>query len=447
MRRLTSFFDQLRRRGSSLRESRLARETGWLVSAKLVQGISSVLATMVVARHLGPGVFGQLSIAVATASLVATSAALGLESIATRELSLPSQLAARSSVVSTLRRLRALGAGLGTLLLLIMALTPIAEKHAISALLLVLCLLPIAQVGDLHEWRLIAAGKSKVVALIAVLVSPAAALVRLGLAIAGSGVFAFAWILVFEWVARSMLLAIAGRALSQADSIADQDFAPRAMGLLRESMPLLLAGIAVFVYMRIDQFMIAGMLDPRSVGLYSAIVTLSEVPLVLPVLLLRAALPTLTTQAAEDPDAMNRTFVRLLRFCFYLHAAGAVIASISAEFIVEILFGSSYRDASFAFRILVLGAPFVALGVISSAWLVINRCTKHAFHRTILGALTNIGLNFALIPAYGIGGAAMATVAAFAVASLLADLLYPQSRELFWLKLYAMTGWKRRQPL
>lgn len=429
----------------ALSSSRILQQAGWLAIAKVVQGLASVLATFVVARSLGPTAFGELSLATAVASFVAATATLGLEQIATRELTSDESLNDRN-VLPVLRRMRIAGAVVGSCVLLALAYVPYMSAFGVSGLLLVLCILPLAQAGDLWEWRLIAIGHSKRVAIIAAMLSPLAALARVGLALSGAGVAAFAWMLIAEWALRSILLSIASRGFAVESQGQVPALFTKAISLLRDSMPLLLSGIAVFVYMRIDQFMIAAMLGTRQVGLYSAVVTLAEAPLVLPALLLRAALPALTRQSTVDPEQCDHTLRSLMRSGFYLHALIAILLCAFASPIVVLLYGDSFREAAMAFRLQVLAAPFVALGVLSSAWLVLQRCTGHALRRTAIGAIANIVLNLLLIPRYGIAGAAAATLIAQVIATYVADAFYTQTYDLFLMKTRALLP-EFRDPL
>ena len=356
-----------------LRDSHVARQFGWLAMAKIVQGVASLAAALAVARALGPVEFGALSLAIAIASFVAMIAALGLEQIATREL-VAADAGART--LALLRRLRWSGALLGGAALLAISVLPQVRALGAQHLVLILALLPLAQVGDLAEWRLIAAGHGRRVAMAVVAVSPLAALVRVVLAFGGYGVVAFAWVLVAEWTLRSVLLSWLARGLGRQSGEGAATVALRdALELLRESTPLLLAGIAVFAYMRIDQFMIAAMLGQQQVGLYSAVVTLAELPLVVPTLLLRAALPTLTRQSMDNPATRDRTLVRLMGVSVYLHLVMSVVLALLAEPLVVLAYGEAYRGAAEAFRLQVLAAPLVALGVLSSGWLVLERRT------------------------------------------------------------------------
>jgi PST family polysaccharide transporter len=135
-----------------------------------------------------------------------------------------------------------------------------------------------------------------------------------------------------------------------------------------------------------------------------------------------------------------------MRSGFYLHASIAIVLAAFAEPIVVMLYGEPFREATSAFRLQVLAAPFVALGVLSSAWLVLQRCTGHALRRTLIGAVTNIALNLLLIPRYGIAGAAAATLAAQMIATYAADAFYTQTRDLFMMKTHALLPGFRGSP-
>lgn len=426
----------LRDAATWLRSSLVARQFGWLVSAKVAQGISSLVAGVAVARSLGPQHYGVLSLAIAAASLVGVVASLGLEQIATREF-----VASGSPLrtLTLLRRLRLTGAILGSILLATAGWMPMFRDSGALPSMLVMALLPLAQVGDLAEWRLLAAGQGRRVAVMSACVALLAAIVRIWLASASASVTTFAWLLVVEFGVRSLGLTATARHLTtdRSGSIAGPSLND-ALALLRESVPLLFAAVAVFVYMRLDQFMIAAMLNPSEVGIYSAVVTLAELPLVLPMLLLRSALPTLTRQSAGPPGQRDETLTVLMGTSFYLHLAVATLLSLIAGPLLTALYGAPYLHGASAFRMQVLASPFVAFGVLSSAWLVLERRTGHALRRTVIGAVANIGLNLFAIPRWGIAGAAAATLVAQIFATWLADALYSETRGLFIMKARAL---------
>lgn len=413
-------------------------QTGWLTVAKLCQGATSLASTLVVARWLGPDAFGQLSLVITTAVLCGSIATLGLENIATRELSRDAAFGSvNRDVLPALQSIRWAGAIGGCLLLVLGAAVSPPSRYGVAGLLLILSLLPLAQAGDVAEWRLIAARQGNKVALVVMAVSPLAAVARIALAMAGAPMIAFAWTLVAEWFSRSVFLSLLARH-TPTSALLPGKTTPTRTRLLRDAFPLMLAGIAVYVYMRIDQFMIAAMLGRHQLGLYSASASVSEAPLILPAILLKVLLPVLARQG--DEAAAERTLTRAMRGSFYFHLiVAAVLVAVSGP-LVTALYGPTYAGASTAFSIQVISAPFVSLGVLSSAWLVIGHRTGHAVRRTLLGALTNIALNLVLIPRYGIAGAALATLIAQVVATLLADLCFQDTRVLFRIKMASILG-------
>jgi PST family polysaccharide transporter len=81
---------------------------------------------------------------------------------------------------------------------------------------------------------------------------------------------------------------------------------------------------------------------------------------------------------------------------------------------------------------------FVFMGVGTSSWFIAEGLTQFALRRTLLGAITNILLNFFLIPSYGGVGAAIATVISQAVASFLSHASHPKTRKIFKLQLKSL---------
>jgi PST family polysaccharide transporter len=116
----------------------------------------------------------------------------------------------------------------------------------------------------------------------------------------------------------------------------------------------------------------------------------------------------------------------------------------AARPIILFLYGQEYAEAVEPFRVIVLASPFIALGVLSSAWLVISRNTGHALRRTMMGLIVNVLLNLALIPRFGLIGASIATVAAQIVATFLGDLPFKNTRPLFNMKCRAMLPFSSR---
>jgi len=81
---------------------------------------------------------------------------------------------------------------------------------------------------------------------------------------------------------------------------------------------------------------------------------------------------------------------------------------------------------------------FVFLGIVQSGYDITEGLTWAATQRATLGALTNIGLNFILIPRYGAAGAAVATLISYGCSAFLLNLVRKPTRPVFALQLRAL---------
>jgi PST family polysaccharide transporter len=66
-----------------------------------------------------------------------------------------------------------------------------------------------------------------------------------------------------------------------------------AKSLLQDSWPLILSGIVIMIYMRIDQVMLGQMVGDESVGVYSVAVKISELWYFVPIAIVNSVFPSI----------------------------------------------------------------------------------------------------------------------------------------------------------
>jgi len=98
------------------------------------------------------------------------------------------------------------------------------------------------------------------------------------------------------------------------------------------------------------------------------------------------------------------------RLLVILTVPGVVLLSMNAKGIIHLIFGSDYDGAVMPFRMLVWAAGTAVVSRLFHNTLV--ACERqHGYMKLILiSAAFNLGCNFALIPGYGLVGAATATI-------------------------------------
>jgi O-antigen/teichoic acid export membrane protein len=109
--------------------------------------------------------------------------------------------------------------------------------------------------------------------------------------------------------------------------------------------------------------------------------------------------------------------------------------------IICVLFGESYANAHSVLRIHAWAGVFVGLNNAAWRWHMAENNQKLAFFRLLAGALLNILLNYYLIPAMNIVGAAIATLISHSIATVFANVFFKETHELFYMQMRSFYRW------
>lgn len=147
--------------------------------------------------------------------------------------------------------------------------------------------------------------------------------------------------------------------------------------------------------------------DLGAVGLFAAAVTVAEMAVQLPPLLLSALLPRFSEQhglgARDEMHRLYRTMTALIAMlivplCFGLAAIAPVL--------VPLLFGAQFADAAAVASVLLIAAAVSSLGVTTFYLLQSIGKTGFLLMSNGVGLIGTIALGFLLVPRYGLIGAA-----------------------------------------
>jgi PST family polysaccharide transporter len=395
---------------------RVARNAAWLMGDRVVRAGVGVLLVVWIARYLGAERFGIYNYVLAFVSIFSGVATLGLDAIAIRDLiDRPEQ---RGRILGTVFWLKLAG-GVAAYVALVVAIAIVSPDMlglaavAGSALLF--------QSADVVECWFQSGNRMKY----AVLARNAAffvlAGVKVGLLLGGASVM----VLLAAGVAEVALAAAILLVMYQRDA--------RGLGgwrfdrtlvaqLLRDAAPMLVSALAILLYMRIDQVMIASLAGYREVGVFSAAVRLTEVWYFIPVALMAALFP-LMVSARRDAGIDDRARTALLFGA--MGWAGIVLAaatSLGSSWLVALFYGDAYAGAAPVLALQAWMAAFVFFGVARGRWLVANNRHRDGMFVDVAGVLINVGANLLLIPRYGAYGAAMASLITGFGANLLVGL-------------------------
>jgi len=186
--------------------------------------------------------------------------------------------------------------------------------------------------------------------------------------------------------------------------------------LLLYSWPLIISGIMVSLYMKIDQIMLQNIAGVKEAGAYATVASLSEAWNFIPSVIVTSLFPAILNAKRDDIGRYKKRIQHLYDLMVYLSVPTAIVITFAAPLIYK-LYKPEYAYAAPTLSVHIWSGVFVFLGAASSQYLIAENYNKLTFIRTGFGAIVNIVLNLILIPKMGMMGAAIATLAAYAGAT------------------------------
>jgi len=435
------------RKGSSLRKSmptdgrilspgfrKIIGNAGWLTLDRAVRlGVGAFIGIWM-ARFLGPSQFGSLGFAISFVALFSTLTTLGLENIIVREVIRNPKKT--SEILGTGFVLRCAGCAVAPLIAVVTIRLLQPDDHQALLLVSLLSLGLVFQAFDTIDSFFQSEVKSRLTVWARNSAFVLVAVGRVFLIEKKAPLWAFAAAQVVELGLAAIGLAIAYRAIGGRFSL--WRFRPtRAIQLLSHSWPVILSGMAIMIYMRIDMVMLKAMQGDTAAGIYAAATRISEVWYFVPSIVVSSVSPAIM-RAKSDPVRYYRWLAKLFSLMTFTALVVGSCIALSAKWIIHLLFSDAFRDAAPVLAVHVWASVFVFLGVAQAPWDLSENRLKLSFYRTLGGAVANIILNLVLIPRYSALGAAVATVISYGISSVFGNALSSVTRPIFFLQLQSI---------
>ena len=407
----------IRAKLSSADAQKVVGNTGWLLADKLIKAGGELTIGLWMARYLGPKDFGLLSYAIAFLGLFGAVAPMGLNKIVVRDLvqqpECHGQILGTALVIRLISGIFLAAIAIGT----IFYLKPSDERVHWVVLMAAIAL--VLQTSDVISYWFQAQMRVRPDVFARSTGYLLTSNIKMSLILRQASVLAFGVLLWVEAAIRTFGLAFAYLKAGQAIQHLQFSF-KRAKLLLSSSWPLVLSGIAVTIYMRIDQIMLGQMVGDEAVGIYSAAVRLSEAWYFMPVAIASSSLPMLLASKQIDSERYYRQLRNLFRTTIGVTYCIVIPTSILAQPLMDLLLGQNYESAGIVLSIHIWSGLFVSLGVVRQLWMTAEDLLIFSFMATALGAFSNVTINYLTIPYYGATGAAIATLVSYALAAFLA---------------------------
>lgn len=397
---------------------------GWLLGARILTLGVSFLATLYIARNLGPESFGQLSYALSFIGLFGFIASLGIDGILYRDLiRYPER---KEALLGTALFIK-LVAGTFAAGMAIMLSFFLSTDDVSSILILILAATFILNAFQIIQFEFQARADSKYPSLVAVAIAIVLNVLKVIVIAVGEGVIYLACILLLE----SVLYALAylwvymrqhGRSLAHWHF--DRTYA---VSLLKDSFPLIALSAFSIIYARIDQVFIKHLIDAHAVGIYDAAVRVAEIWSFLPGLLIAALFPAIVNAKSVSVEMYNRRLGRLAALLMGIAISTALVVSLSAPLIMRTLYGEAFMSGVPVLQVYVWAFIGTSLGILITQYLVTENLRRLLTFVAFVPMVVNVLLNMLWIPTHGVVGAAYATLISYSLMPFML-LIFRQTR-------------------
>jgi len=414
--------------------NKVISNVGWLSAEKFLNMLLTFFVGVYVVRYLGAENFGKLSYSMSFVGLFTAIAQLGLTDIVVRNILQDKKFT--KEILGTSLVLK-LSSALLTSVLIGFAIWKFNDDMQIRWMSLIIALSLVFEAFDVIYFWFQSKVMSRPIAIIRSIQLLLSSMVKLLFITQKLPLMAFAWLILANSLFRAVGMIIAY--VKQKQSIFHWQVGfSRARSLLKDSWPLILSGVMITIYMKIDQVMLGNMSDIREVGNYAAAAKVSSIWYFLPTAICSSVFPAIIRAKERSKQEYYSRLQQLYDLVAWISIAIAIPMTFFSGYLMTTLLGEEYVTAGTILALHIWAAPFVFLGVARGKWLVAENLTRFSLAATSLGAITNVLLNLFLIPSSGGSGAALATIISYAIASHIACLFYPPIFKTGWMMTKAL---------
>ncbi|RLM07275.1 polysaccharide biosynthesis export protein [Gibbsiella quercinecans] len=396
----------------------------WLSGDSIFRMGLGFIVSVWLARYLGPEKFGLFNYALAIIAIYTSVASLGMNGVVVRELIRAPEDSGR--IMGTSFLLQVLGSFVATLLVILT--TILLRPNEWDILLVVLVMIPsiLFRSTDVIKYWFESTISSKNTVIAQNIAFMVSSLAKVAAMLLGASYITLAITVSLEaLIVGIVLIILYKRKRISIRWIVDYSEAKR---LFSQSWPLVLSGLALMLYMRIDQIMIGNLISNAAVGVYSVAVKMIEVWYFFPIAIVSSLFPKIIEEKYKSEDKYNNRMQFLYDLMVISGVCLAIVVTFLSDIIIDFFYGLQYKDASSLIKIYAWVSIFYFLSSASGRWYINEGLQMYAFTRNLFGLIICVALNFILIPLYGLKGSAIATLVAYFCAAYLFDAFHKKTR-------------------
>ncbi|MFA5163064.1 MAG: flippase [Patescibacteria group bacterium] len=383
--------------------------TSWLFLAQLVSLVISFFIGVIIARRLGPELYGTLNYALSLTTILGIFFCFGIDAAMNRELiKYPEK---EKSLLGTFWVIKLLGGFLTLASVIFISIWKNFDVLTFS-LVVLFAFVFIGQSFNVITLFFQARVESKKSSLAQI----GASLVSLSLKIiwlfSSLNLLVLAIIYLSDVIFNSLFLILYYRRGS--GSLRQWRFDCKVFrNIITSGGLLMFSGVAILAILKIDQVIIGQFLGKTEVGFYAVADRLTEVWDFIPRLICLSLFTAIINAYRTDIKLYRRRVRRLYQLMLVLSISLTILILLISRPLIMMLFGPEYEPSVAVLRVYVLSLPGIFLFTAANQRLVAENREKIILLANLSGLTLNIVLNFLFLPRFGLIGSAWATVVTF----------------------------------
>lgn len=408
---------------------RYAANTGWLLLERFFKMPMNLVIVVLLTRYLGPENYGILSYSQSFVGIFVAFASLGLDVILVRELTKDSEHNDKLLGTAVILKLVASFISIAIIFAINFSINDKEAGLLINVMAIMLIFNSINTLDAYFQANVLS--RFSVIANTLSFVFSSA--LKIGLIFFKAELIYFAYALVLD----SIIIALGYLYIyiKQKQLLTTLKYDRKiAVYFVKNGWPLMMVALAAFIYTRTDQLMLKHLVGNAAVGNYAAAIRVSELFYFIPLLIVQSIFPKLV----EMKEKSEKEYFNLLEDLFKLLVWSALPIALGlfffSDWIIFILYGEQYKEATEVLSVLAFAIVFNALGIITTRVLYIEHYERKYLYRSLLGVFVNVALNFWLIGFYGAKGAAISTLITLFIIYYVYDIFDKDLHKFYYLK-------------
>jgi PST family polysaccharide transporter len=387
-------------------KNKFLKNTSWLFFDKILKISVGLFVTSWVARFLGPKDYGVLNYSLAYISLFALFTKIGLDQIVVRELVKKPHLT--DHLLGTTFVLKFFGSLIAIIFILI-SLWIVKTDQLTRLVILIMSIGLIFQSFDAIDYYYQSIVLSKYAVIARSCAFLLTSLLQIYLIVQKNTTIYFATAFSINFILVALLFLYVYRRTGH--YISHWRFnIQKARELLLYSWPLAVSAFLISIHARIDQVMIGNILDTEQVGIYSVAVIISEFWYFIPALLASSLMPYYVKLRENNTPLYELRLIQLYSLMFWMGVVAGVFVLIFGKQMITLVFGNTYGASYNSLVINIWNGIFISQAAVRGIWMISENLQRYRLYNNLIVVTFNILLNYFLIPALGITGAAIATL-------------------------------------